>query len=397
MSDLKTEIREAFEAEQAASPPPSALRAQLVAAVTSRTDIEVRQAQGEPNRQWLAVAAAILITASIVVGLVAIRFVQHPSPAGDFGPPPAGVQLIYVHDPNDPSRLIAYDWAGQQVGSVKPQHPALKVGASVRQAPDGQRFQVVGGDPVSGLFLDRLGQPLPNSPQLAGSTRGVWADDSRHVCVMALNPSSQRWVLVTEAPAYSEEFLTLPSVGRSSILVVGCSWKNDRAILVRNDPPFSEIWVAKLSNGAILSHHTFAAASVANLRASQDAAYIALMPGLEGDGVTRILRVSDWTQVATAGASTVLGFSGDDSLALLGDFPKSGAPPPTLRLVNWASGTTIWHGQGTNAFSILVRPGGRDFAIAFFDPAQPELKETIVIIHGDGSETRFPDRYTPTW
>jgi hypothetical protein len=268
MEDLRSEIRAAFDREQAAHPPAPALRRDVANAVAAHQ-------RPSPRLQWVAVAAAVLLGFAVVAGLMSSRLAHNPTPvknpkAFNYGPPPAGVSLFYLHDPNDPAWLIAYDWTGKQMGAIKPEHPFLKGAARVDQAPDGQEFQIVGGDPVTGLFLDRLGQPLnTSSGELAGSTRAVWADDSRHLCAMALNPPSNSWVLETELPYYSEEYLNLPAVGQSRIGLIACSWKNDRAILVRNGPPLTEIWVVTLTDGKILSHHTFAPGTVANITASR--------------------------------------------------------------------------------------------------------------------------------
>jgi hypothetical protein len=396
MEELRSEIRAAFEKEQAAHPPAPALRRDVAGAVAAHQ-------RPLPRLQWVAVAAAVVLGFAVVAGLMSSRLAHNPTPvknpkAFNYGPPPAGVALFYLHDPNDPAWLIAYDWTGKQVGAVKPQHPFLTGAARVNQAPDGQEFQIVDGDPATGLFLDRLGQPLDSSGELVGSTRAMWADDSRHLCAMAHTAGSS-WVLETEIPTYSEEFLTLPAVGQSRIGLIACSWKNDRAILVRNGPPLTETWVVKLTDGKILSHHTFTAFTVANITASRDAAYVAIMPGIGLDSLvppaTRILRVDDWRLVATVGTSMVLGFSGDDSLALLGSNPANGLPP-RLSTVDWATGTKIWEAIGTNIFSVLAQPGGRDFVIALAAPGHDQWN-AIVIAHGDGSETKLAQPSTPTW
>jgi hypothetical protein len=85
-----------------------------------------------------------------------------------------------------------------------PEQPPRRGSAPTELAPDGQQFQVVGG---------------------------MWADDSRHLCVIASQPDG--WILVTEIPGYSEEFVNLPKVGQTVISVIACSVRNDRAILVR--------------------------------------------------------------------------------------------------------------------------------------------------------------------
>src|SRR5437899_2933400 len=113
MADLRTEIREAFDKEQSAFPPPPTIRHEVVDAVVTRQKSSAVGGGGQPNFQWVAVAAAILITVAIVAGLMSVRLAQHqvpsrpspptstPGPLEDYGPPPAGVQLIYVVDPRN--------------------------------------------------------------------------------------------------------------------------------------------------------------------------------------------------------------------------------------------------------------------------------------------------------
>ena len=72
MADLRTEIREAFDKEQSAFPPPPALRHDAVDAVVARQKSASVDGGRQPNFQWVAVAAAILITVAIVAGLMAL-------------------------------------------------------------------------------------------------------------------------------------------------------------------------------------------------------------------------------------------------------------------------------------------------------------------------------------
>jgi len=409
MDELHSEIREAFEKEQAAHPPTVSLRRNVVQAVAAHP-------RPAPNLQWVAVAAAVLLGLGVVAGLMSSRLAHRPAvpgnskatPLADYGPPPAGVPLLYVHDPNNPLWLIGYDWSGTPRGTVKLPGP-LGAGESIDMAPDGQQFQVKGGKGGSGIFLDRLGQQLPGAPQPVGFAGAIWADDSRHLCSTSLNPQNNVWFLSWQLPTQAAQLWAIaqdPNVGQTAINVVACSFTNNVAILVRTTIASpSEIWVVRLSDGKVLSHHTYKANLLANVFASRDGAYIAENPAaLEPNAtpgnaaVIRIRRVSDWTQVATVGASMVFGFSGDDSLVLL-DNPQAGHPF-ILSVENWASGSALWNDQGTAVgVAIVVEPGGRDFALALFDAtdAGPDPMATILIVHGDGSVTKFPRLYEPAW
>src|ERR1700674_4205425 len=122
MEELRSEIRAAFEKDQAAHPPTAGLRRNIVEAVAARP-------RRGPNVQWVAVAVAAILAILVVAGLMSTRLAHRASapvpaaPKADYGPPPAGVNLLYVHDPKHDSWLIGYDWQGQPRGTVKVAQP----------------------------------------------------------------------------------------------------------------------------------------------------------------------------------------------------------------------------------------------------------------------------------
>ncbi len=89
MIDIRTEIREAFEKEQSAFPPPAALRVQVVAAVNSHAGPAgpARQ-RADRDWNWLLVAAAALLAIAIVAGLLAVRLTNLLPPPINTGPAP---------------------------------------------------------------------------------------------------------------------------------------------------------------------------------------------------------------------------------------------------------------------------------------------------------------------
>jgi len=88
MEKLRSEIRAAFEKEQAAHPPITALRRNVVEAVTARQ----RPAR---NFEWVAIAAALVLGALVVVGLVSTRLAHRASL-----PVPAATQPSPVASPS---------------------------------------------------------------------------------------------------------------------------------------------------------------------------------------------------------------------------------------------------------------------------------------------------------
>jgi hypothetical protein len=416
MEELRPEIRAAFEKEQAAHPPMAAMRRNVVEAVT----VQPRPAR---HLQWVAVAAAAILGILVVAGLMSTRLghragapvpaaTPKASPVGDYGPPPAGVNLLYVHDPNHPSWLIGYDWQGQPRGTVKLAQPT-----EVTMAPDGSAFEVtIGAKGGSGDFLDRLGRLVPGVPA-PGMPVGIWADDNRHLCVASNDPHTSSWRLGTQLPGEIVRSVAVlpgdPGGGQTTIGVVACSIRNDLAILVRTTIAWPyEMWTVRISDGTVLSHTTYPDSHLlANVVASRDAAYIAEnssksmgQPDLTAPS-TIIRRVSDMSVVATLDPSMgVLAFSGDDSLVLVDSHPLVVGQPTLLSVIDVRSGKALpWQDQGTSALGgFVAQPGGRDFALAFTNlgtnsPGAKGQAASILIIHGDGSVSKFPGLSVPTW
>jgi len=150
MSDIRTEIREAFEREQSAFPPPAALRAQVVAALNSHAREAARPRQrADRDLSWLMGAAAALLVIAIVAGLMAVRLMHSqpttvkPGPAPQLCTPGAtqsSEKFVQIHG------CITYS-DGSQIVAVDPYHPTNRIvlGPSNGQLPiawsrDGSRL-----------------------------------------------------------------------------------------------------------------------------------------------------------------------------------------------------------------------------------------------------------------
>ncbi len=443
MADLRTEIKEAFDKEQSAFPPPPAMRHEVVHTVVSGrqgTNVDARQ---QPNLQWVAVAAAILITIAIVAGLMSVRLAQRPVPGRpspapptpsalqDYGTPPAGVALIYLIDPRNYAWLQGYDWQGHPRGTVKLPQPLDRTLPSLGMTPDGSGFvnQQAKGTAVE--YFDRLGRPIPPGvlPDVAGNVSEMWADDNRHRCFVRFDTPSGEWRLVTKVPGQADQpvavIATDPNIGQTTISLAACSFRNDVTVLVRTTVSWvSEVWIMRLSDHSVFAHHTYPANALATVVASRDGSYVAEnsmaftnSPNPQGALVNQIRRVSDWSVVATLGTTgpDVLGFSGDDSLVLTANLPMTQGQPSHLGLLNWRSGSELWHYDGPEQLgSLLVQPDGHDFAISLVVvPPQPspcgntpqtachygppDSLRDVVIVHGSGSTTRFAGSYVTLW
>jgi hypothetical protein len=412
MDDLRSEIRAAFEREQRAHPPTSGLRDDIVDAVSMNP-------RRSPNLQWLAVAAAVILAALVVIGLMSTRF--HPrasvpaatpnaSPVTDYGPPPAGVPLLYVDDPNHPSWLIGFDWTGTPRGTVK-LDPAI---GSVGMAPDGQSFAVgFGAKGGTGEILDRLGQPIQGvGGAIPGSTLPIWADDYQHTCGISFDPQTLTSTLVTLAPGQAVKSVAVLGRDQSvpgSFRIASCSFHADGAIVIRSIPSSgqpAEVLEVRISSGQVLSLFKYASPDLlSNVVASVDSKFIAENSAQSigqiaaGAPNTTIRSATDRSVVATLPPTMgVLAFDGDDSLVLVTTTPWVGGQPTALAVIDVHSGQTLWTYTGPGMFgNALAQPGGRDFAIYVRKPNVEDPLTDLMIVHADGTATDFPRRYTPAW
>jgi hypothetical protein len=401
MEKLRSEIRAAFEKEQAAYPPVTALRRNVVEVVAA-------QPRRGPNYQWLAVAAALVLGILVVVGLMSTRLahrssvpVTHPkaSPvAGDYGPPPAGVPLVYVHDPNNPAWLIGFDWAATPRGTVKLSQPL----PSIHMAPDGQSFlsaPAAKGGAVQ--FFDRLGQSVASAgaPPYFG---GIWADDNRHLCSVAFDPTAFTWTLVTDFPGEPRRSVALiardQGVGQTGIGLASCSFRNDQAIAVRRTVAWpSELWVMRLSDGKVLAHHTYTAAELATVVATTDGVYVAEDSSGVAYGAlkTNIRRVSDWTVAFTFDPSVqVLGFNTGGSLVLISR--STSQAPNRIEVIDWQAQRGIWSYDGPDGYGSFVA-NQKGFAVALRSTTQLEDQFREIVIVRVDTEPLIVGRYQPAW
>ena len=413
MDDLRREIRAAFEQEQSAYPPVSTLRPKLVRAAAAKP-------RPGRNLQWLAVAAALMLAVLVVVGLLSSRLTLRgtvsppkaspsaaPTLAGDYGPPPAGVNLIWLHDPNHAGWLIGYDWTGKPRGTVK-------LGGSptgVTMAPNGQSFSLgVNAKGGNWQFLDRLGQPAA-SGSVANAFGTMWADDYQHICTISFDPQTFAYTLWTlhpgDQPVQVAEVARDTQIGQSVVSLAACSYRNDSAIAVRTTVAWpSEYWVIKLSTGEVLIHRMLPGSTVATVVASPDATLIAesssRSTGSTGEAApnTVIKQVVDGKVVSTIDpAFGVLGFSADNSVALVTLKPWVGGQPANIGTIDVASGTGKWQDQGTSLFGgFVAEPAGGDFVLAYPTSGQQGPgPATILIVHADGTVTKIANDYAPTW
>jgi hypothetical protein len=433
MDDMRSEIRAAFDKEQAAHPPGGGLRTNLVSAAAT-------QARPRPNVQWIAVAVAAVLGLLIVAGLMSTRLgpranvpgnpkassvrLSSPTPGVDYGTPPSGVPLLYLHDPTHPSWLIGYDWSGKPRGTVKLPADLGQDPSTVKMMPDGSGFEVGGTyKGGTGVFLDALGQQIISEAGTPDMVGAMWADDMMHQCVLTFS-STYVWRLGTQLPGHTLSPVAViardKSVGQSGISLVACSFKNNVAIAMRTVIAWpSELWVIRLSDGTVISHRTFPASALSTVVASDDGGYLAessakgqqlqaASPSL-GATSTIIRRVSDWHVVATLNSSVqVLSFSGDGSEVLFTTLSGTSTLGNQYATLDWSTNQIAWRYSGSLLlYSFTAQPDGRAFAVALGVAPFPRPPcaqsspcpglEVVLIANPDGTSTAIPGGYVPAW
>jgi hypothetical protein len=371
-----------------------------------------------PTVRRLGAVVAVILGVLVVVALMSTRFAHGPTvPAAtpgatlnqDYGPPPAGVPLLYVKDPNQPAWLIGFDWTGQPRGTLK-LDPAI---GSVGMAPDGQSFAVgFGSKGGTGEILDRLGQPVTGvGGAIPGSALPMWADDAQHTCGIAFDPQTLTSTLVTLAPGQAVKSAVVLGQDQqlpNSFRIASCSFRNDEAIVVRSANPWpSELLAVKLSNGKVTSLTTYATpALLADVVASKDSTLIAenssqsVQPQNAPMAPSTIIRrVADQSAVMKlAPTMGVLAFNSDDSLVLVNTSPWAGGTPTAMSIIDLKSGQQLWNYTGPGMFgNALGEPSGRDFAIYVRKPGIEDPLVELTIVHTDGTISAFPRRYEPAW
>jgi hypothetical protein len=418
MDDLRAEIREAFEREQAGQVPDRSL-------LHAMTPVATAHPRRAPNLQWLAVAAAVVLGIAIVAGLLSTRLANRnvpahpkatPSPLIDYGPPPAGAALIYVADAKHPGWYNAFDWTGRPRGTIKLAAP-IDDHLYLTQAPDGSGFIASLEKNASLQSFDRLGTPIPEDPSLLLHSQ-VWADDSRHLCTLDYN--SFQWHIGLRAPGAAPTSLRTvaidPSVVQSGIIALdfsSCSPSNDRAVLVYNyfGRP-AQYWVVRLSDGTILSHQTFpanvlsetiiyGAPQLAGIVASPDGTLVAEnSAGASGSLLggaapsTTIRRTSGGSTVLSLDPTFgVIAFSRDDSVALVSTSPWAAGVPTQLAVINIQTGTVIWRSGGQDKLTaVQEQPDGTAFALFLQDAHDTNLHPTVhvLIVQATGATIAIP-------
>jgi hypothetical protein len=372
MNQLRPEVREAFAEKQAELGNVAEARARLI-----RDALAAREAHRGSRMQFAAGIAAIVIAAIVIATLAYMRAGtsrSHPVPAATASPRssasptpltqplsvPDSTPVILYHDPASFDQLDGMTWDGKISG---------RVGVGVTNGgignPQGSLYS------TSADIRNRAGNVLAT---YSGKDLTVfWADDGIHYCALvrtaSRDVSSSGQLIVAEPsgpPLNIARVGTFPPAQSNGggPNIVACSPGSDRAVVYQSGGQgvgVTQLWVIQLSTGRVL----WTGGTGSWITASHDGGFIALA-GSAGDST--IFGESGAVQVHLA--STVLGFSWDDTLAVVANSFSS-----TPSVIKWRDGTKVWEGPSGTAYPYwesIAEAGGTRLAIGILDPKFPQ-------------------------
>ena len=313
---------------------------------------------------------------------------RQPSPirAVSVAPPPPGEPVYWWADSDLVTQIRAISWEGNQVGSM-----TFNTGVSLEnEAPDGSRLMV--SDRTGVAIFTSDGRVL----DFLSVYRGMWADDSVHLCAVSTLDGGPGvvWQQVSPSerigfPQPAWLFLALPGgastpgaqVGTFSphggILPIACSPASNRLVVATSfTVQVVSVAVYRLSDGQRLrqwqpgSLTSGAAGLTQNVVASHDGRWLAENTQID----SQIRDVSTGTILATVPRGQVVAFSWDGSRILV---VGSGG----ISLRDWREGRDLW--KACSFEPVAVRPAAADFMVGLHGRGPRELR----IVDRDGRVT----------
>ena len=349
-----------------------------------------------------------LTTTSILGLLILVLVIGPPSvppPYSRAALPPIDKQLLWlpVSSEQDPLavRLRAFDWSGQQLGTLA---RPCRAPCSFAPSPDGQRVLIaeqppLGEPPITGSVYDARGRRVGNITD----PTATWADDSRHLCLLraigaaaGASPTGDHAELDIIDPEGGKDRVVATVVGVTSASalavwdLLACSVTSDRAVLAFSDQEaVHDIRVLQLSTGRVLYARDDLAPGascgcpIANIEVATNADLAA--ENLVGGG-TRILRFS-------AGSTLPWPESARDPNGILGISWRGRRALTSAGIFEISSGRLIWPATSATSVAILAsRPESEDLLLYLAGPNGTRARE--VIVQGDGTSIPI-DKISP--
>ena len=299
-----------------------------------------------------------------------------PIRAVSVAPPPPAEPVYWWADSDLVTQIRAISWEGKQVGTM-----TFNKGVSLfDQAPDGSRLMV----------SDRAGLTVFTSDgrvlDFLTAYRGMWADDSHHICAVSTPDGGLGGGIGFLQPAWI--FLALPGganapaaeVGmfspHSNILPVACSPASNRLVVATTfTVQVVSVAVYRLSDGQRLRQWQPGSLTseglTQNVVASHDGRWLAENAQIG----SQIREVSTGTILATFPHGHVLAFSWDGSRILMEGFSAG------ISLRDWREGRDLW--KACRFEPVAVRPAAAGFMVGLHGRGPQELR----IVEADGSVT----------
>jgi hypothetical protein len=309
---------------------------------------------------------------------------------------------IWFQDRTDDHLLVAYDWEGDQVGSIRLSY-SQPFGAL--QSPDG-----------TALVL-RYAQPTSGANVVGRADADVtWARDDGHLCSFR-QPSGADFVEETSTAEPGALFVDDPSTGASRRVtrfgtygpmstpaVLSCSIPDGRAVVGQSFvTQLTSLHVVALGTGASAA---FSPQPPPSAQAPQGA--VASADGtLIAEGSTNgswastnqftVYDSSTGSALATV-PNDIVTFSDDDSRVLTVQEFNSTNQGGIYRLVDWRTGAVLWSDQLALG-SFLTRPNTGDVVVEPYSSWGPvpgsqgtrQPYTTPIIVRADGTTLQLPE------
>lgn len=305
-----------------------------------------------------------------------------PTAVSDYGPPPAGVPLVYLKDPTHPGWYAGFDWSGNPRSTIRLRTPPDNL-MNLVQAPDGSAFVTIGPKTGAGEFYDRVGNPVGSAP---GFREPIWADDNRHMCGITEDTNGSWWDLATILPGARAQMVAqiipfdanpvAPPGG--GVSVIACSFVSGNAVLARDahSGP-TEFWVVQMSTGKLLVHRLLPPKGpIGTLVASPDGKLLVEnssqsvgFPGGTNPPHTFVVRAdSGWVESAIDPAWSVLAFGPDNLTMLVTTSTWLSGFPTRLAVVDLSGQQILWQSDGTEELATYFAEPTHGFALVLKTP-----------------------------
>jgi hypothetical protein len=270
-----------------------------------------------------------------------------PPPTASASPVSRPDAYIDYRDPNNPQLVHRIDWSGKAYGTI--------TGAGLaQQSPNGLLVLAIpdltildSGDVTKGrLAMGGL-----------GLVDAAWADDSRHLCLIASSSSGENALWEGAANEPLRRVASVSAVGPTPS-IAACSVENDRAVVVAFTPQrvATALEAIRLTTGDVVYGVAYAVKQQVQVVSARGGNYIAE----NSPSGAAIRRIPDGKVVLMLSNKRVIGFSWPgDRILVAGQAPDDGQ----LRLMSWADQRVVWEGHSTVRW-MMGRPRSEDVVFA---------------------------------